>query len=82
MAGPYRQLRGRDGLGLGDAKLLAAAGAWLGVESLPWLLLIAALLGLAMALVRAGPLRAETAVPFGPPLALSFWGLFVAQMAG
>lgn len=78
----YRQLRGRDGLGLGDAKLLAAAGAWLGVEALPWLLLFAALLGLAMALARAGPLRPETAVPFGPPLALSFWGLLVAQMAG
>ena len=51
-------------------------------ESLPWLLLVAALLGLAMALVRARPIRADTAVPFGPPLALSFWGLLVAQFAG
>ena len=77
----YRRLRGRDGLGLGDAKLLAAAGAWLGVESLPWLVLIAAVLGLALALVRTQPVRAETAVPFGPPLALAFWGLFLAQAA-
>ena len=77
----YRRLRGRDGLGLGDAKLLAAAGAWLGVESLPWLVLIAAVLGLALALARTQPVRAETAVPFGPPLALAFWGLFLAQAA-
>ena len=77
----YRQFRGRDGLGLGDAKLLAAAGAWLGVESLPWLVLIAAVLGLALALVRTQPVRAETAVPFGPPLAVAFWCLFLAQVA-
>ena len=30
----YRRLRGRDGLGLGDAKLLAAAGAWVGAGGL------------------------------------------------
>ena len=60
----YRRLRGRDGLGLGDAKLLAAAGAWLGVESLPWLVLIAALLGLALALAAraAAPRRDRGAV--------------------
>ena len=75
----YRRLRGREGLGLGDAKLLAAAGAWLGVEPLPELVLAAALLGLGLAVVRAWPLRAETAVPFGPPLALAFWGLFLVQ---
>lgn len=77
----YRRLRARDGLGLGDAKLLAAAGAWLGVEPLPWLVLVAALLGLGLALLRAWPVRAETAVPFGPPLALAFWLLFLVQAA-
>ena len=77
----YRRLRGREGLGLGDAKLLAAAGAWLGVEPLPELVLVAAVLGLGLALLRAWPLRAETAVPFGPPLALAFWGLFLVQAA-
>ena len=73
----YQKLRGREGLGLGDAKLLAAAGAWLGLASLPWVVLTAALLGLVLAVLRAGPLRAETAVPFGPPLALAFWGMFL-----
>ena len=79
--GLYRRLRGRDGLGLGDAKLLAAAGAWLGLASLPWVVLAAALLGLVLALLRAGPLRAETAVPFGPPLALAFWVMFLLASA-
>lgn len=41
IASAYHSLRGRAGLGLGDAKLLAASGAWLGVEALPSLLLIA-----------------------------------------
>ena len=73
----YRRLRGRDGLGLGDAKLLAAAGAWLGLASLPWVVLAAALLGLLLALAQRRPLQAETAVPFGPALALAFWGMFM-----
>jgi leader peptidase (prepilin peptidase) / N-methyltransferase len=79
LAWAYRRLRGREGLGLGDAKLLAAAGAWLGLADLPWLLLAAALLGLVAALARGRPVRADTAVPFGPPLALAFWGLFLIQ---
>jgi leader peptidase (prepilin peptidase)/N-methyltransferase len=58
--------RGVEGLGLGDAKLFAAAGAWLGWQGLPWVLLIAALGGLAFALA-AGRGRA---VAFGPWLAL------------
>jgi leader peptidase (prepilin peptidase)/N-methyltransferase len=77
----YRRLRGREGLGLGDAKLLAAAGAWLGADALAWLVLAAASGGLALALLR-GPVRAETPVPFGPPLALAFWLLFLLQAAG
>ncbi|MFZ1429036.1 MAG: A24 family peptidase, partial [Geminicoccaceae bacterium] len=73
----YRRLRGREGLGLGDAKLLGAAGAWLGLDSLPWVVLAAALLGLVLALTQRQPMRAETAVPFGPALALAFWGVFL-----
>lgn len=72
----YRHLRGREGLGQGDAKLLAAGGAWLGWEALPWVVLFAALLGLAFALagrVRGRVLTRETAVPFGPALALALW---------
>jgi leader peptidase (prepilin peptidase) / N-methyltransferase len=72
----YRGLRGREGLGQGDAKLLAAGGAWLGWEALPWVVLLAAALGLALALfqrARGVALTPETALPFGPPLALAIW---------
>ena len=72
----YLGLRGREGLGQGDAKLLAAGGAWLGWEALPWVVLLAALLGLACAIVQraqGAALTRETALPFGPPLALAIW---------
>ena len=72
----YRRLRGREGIGLGDAKLLAAAGAWVSWEGLPSVLLIAAASGLAGALVSGladGRLAARRQVPFGPYLAAGFW---------
>jgi leader peptidase (prepilin peptidase)/N-methyltransferase len=72
----YRTLRGRDGLGAGDAKLLSAAGAWVGWSRLPDVVLLAALLAiLAIVAVRARdkPLAATEAVPFGPFLAASLW---------
>lgn len=72
----YRAWRGRDGLGQGDAKLLAAAGAWLGWEALPDIVLVAALLGLAFAGARAfrdGGLDASERLPFGPCLAVALW---------
>ena len=70
----YRALRGRDGLGGGDAKLLAAAGAWLGAAALPGVVFWAAVFGLTLALLRRpGPLTATLAVPFGPALALAIW---------
>lgn len=76
IAAAYRLLRDREGLGRGDAKLLAAAGAWLGWQSLPSVLLIAATSGLAFALAAslAGAKLAWTSrIAFGPHLALSFW---------
>src|SRR5271166_4362248 len=45
----YRALRGREGLGGGDAKLLAASGAWLGAAALPQVILLAAVSALAAA---------------------------------
>jgi leader peptidase (prepilin peptidase)/N-methyltransferase len=72
----YAKLRGRPGLGLGDAKLLAAAGAWLGMQALPSVLLLAcgsALLGLLIRGWRTGSLSATSRVPFGPFLAFGIW---------
>ena len=81
IAACYRRLRGRDGLGLGDAKLLAALGAWTGVESLPYILLAASLLGLmcyGAASVRSMPLVKSEVIPFGPFLSISGASVFVA----
>ena len=72
----YRRLRGRDGLGEGDAKLLAALGAWDGLERLSWVLLGGACFGLLLALwwrARGQAVGAGTAIPFGPCLALAGW---------
>lgn len=72
----YRQLRGRQGLGLGDAKLFAAAGSWLGAEPLSHVLLWAtasALAAVAVTGVRQGALTKETRIAFGPFLAFGFW---------
>ncbi len=80
VAALYRALRGRDGLGRGDAKLLAASGAWLGASALPQVILLAALSALAAAgcLWLAGArLGAHSALPFGPFLALATWLLWL-----
>jgi leader peptidase (prepilin peptidase) / N-methyltransferase len=72
----YRAMRGREGLGQGDAKLLAAAGAWVGVRGLPQVVLLAALAGLcAAACLRLAGVRlgAQSALPFGPFLAFAIW---------
>ncbi len=74
----YRALRGREGMGLGDAKLAAAAGAWLGVAAMPWLLLLSASMGLALALLLHRRLDGAAAIPFGPPLSLAFWLLWLS----
>ena len=72
----YRRLRQREGLGLGDAKLLAAAGAWVGWVGLPSVVLLGALFGLVTALVMrmmGRDVGRVTELPFGPGLALAFW---------
>lgn len=67
----YRAARGRDGLGMGDAKLLAGAGAWLGWSGLPFVVLIASALGLgfvAAQRVAGRAPRGDDALAFGPLL--------------
>jgi leader peptidase (prepilin peptidase) / N-methyltransferase len=74
----YHRRHGIDALGLGDAKLFAAAGAWLGWQALPIVLLIAALGGLGFALLTRQTSR-RCAIAFGPWLALGLWCVWVAQ---
>jgi leader peptidase (prepilin peptidase)/N-methyltransferase len=72
----YQHVRGRAGLGLGDAKLLAASGAWLGAGALPTVLLWATGSALACVLVasrRNAELTGASRLPFGPFLAFGTW---------
>ena len=82
MGEAHLRRRGVEGLGLGDAKLLAAAGAWLGWRPLPGVVLVAALGALAFALARRPEGRA---LAFGPWLGLGImiaWGLRLAAGGG
>ncbi|WP_323000080.1 A24 family peptidase [Castellaniella sp.] len=69
--GVFQALTGRAALGRGDFKLLAALGAWLGWTALPRVVFAAAVLGLAVALMRrmTGRLAPGEAFGFGPFLA-------------
>ena len=81
LAFTYRRLRGREGLGGGDVKLLAAGGAWVGLQALPLLLAGAAVAGLLLALLRHGRgIEGASAIPFGPPLCGAIWVAFLGQM--
>ena len=65
----YRLIRKRDGLGRGDAKLLAAGGAWCGAIALPFIILIASSAGLIYILTQPAENRAKMKLAFGPFLA-------------
>lgn len=69
----YSRLRRREGLGLGDVKLAAALGAWLGPWPLPSVLLLASAFGLVHALAVGARREPSMRVPFGPSLAIAFW---------
>jgi len=72
----WRRVRGVDGVGLGDAKLLAAGGAWTGWIGLPFILLIASGAALIVASITPGKLTAKRSVRFGPFLALGIWSVW------
>lgn len=78
----YFRYRGIEGLGLGDVKLMAGLGAWLGPAWLPPLVLIAAVAGLIVVLLQSwsqgSKVSATSRVAFGAYLggaALLLWGL-------
>jgi leader peptidase (prepilin peptidase)/N-methyltransferase len=70
----YRLFRKTEGLGRGDAKLLAAGGAWCGALALPFIILLASSAALIFVLFgvrdKSGKTSANFKLPFGPFLAL------------
>lgn len=75
LAQAFRQLRGRDGLGNGDLKLLAAMGAWSGPWVLPQVIFLAALLAILAFVVmrfRQGSTGIHEERPFGPWIVMAY----------
>ena len=74
----FKQLTGKEGMGHGDFKLLAALGAWVGLQGVLPIILLSSLVGAIIGsvwLATQGRDRA-TPIPFGPYLAIAGWIVF------
>ena len=71
----FRLLTGKEGMGYGGFKLLAAVGAWLGWQMLPLTILLSSLVGAVIGLLMIGLKRHKSSqpMPFGPFIALAGW---------
>ena len=71
----FRLLTGREGMGYGDFKLLAALGAWLGWQMLPLVIFLSSLIGATIGLIMIAFKRQKSSqpMPFGPYIALAGW---------
>jgi leader peptidase (prepilin peptidase) / N-methyltransferase len=83
----FKLVTGKEGMGYGDFKLLAAIGAWLGWQLLPVVILLSAVVGsvVGIALIAFGGRSSQTAIPFGPYLAAAgfialLWGERLVQL--
>ena len=71
----FKLVTGKEGMGYGDFKLLAALGAWLGISVLPIIIIMSAVVGLIFALIMK--LANNQPMPFGTYLAISGWIVLV-----
>jgi len=71
----FKLLTGKEGMGYGDFKLLAALGAWLGWQMLPLIILMSSVVGAVcgVALMLLKGRGREVPIPFGPYLAVAGW---------
>jgi leader peptidase (prepilin peptidase)/N-methyltransferase len=69
----FKLVTGKEGMGYGDFKLLAAIGAWLGWQALPLVILLSSLAGavIGIALIAAARLGRSVPMPFGPYLVIA-----------
>ena len=76
----FKLLTGKDGMGAGDFKLLAALGAWCGFKAVLPIILISSVVGAVIGsvwLATAGKHR-DTQIPFGQYLAIAGWLQFIS----
>jgi leader peptidase (prepilin peptidase)/N-methyltransferase len=71
----FKLVTGKDGMGYGDFKLLAALGAWLGYQQLPYIIMMSAVVGavINITLILARGKDRSIPIPFGPYLAAAGW---------
>lgn len=71
----FRLLTGKEGMGYGDFKLLAALGAWMGWQMLPLVVLLSSVVGaiVGLTLMAVGRLKKDKPMPFGPFIAAAGW---------
>lgn len=71
----FRLLTGKEGMGYGDFKLLAALGAWMGWQMLPLIILLSSVVGatVGLALMATGHLKKDKPMAFGPFIAAAGW---------
>ena len=71
----FKLVTGKEGMGYGDFKLLAALGAWLGWQALPTIILMSAVVGaiIGIALIVFRGRDRQIPIPFGPYLAAAGW---------
>lgn len=75
----FRIVCNKEGMGYGDFKLLSALGAWVGWQPLPYLCILAAMLGICYFLARAICLKTSGKLPFGPCLSLAGAVIYISQ---
>jgi len=71
----FKIMTGKEGMGYGDFKLLAALGAWMGWQFLPLIVLMSSVVGavVGLALMGMGKLQRDKPMPFGPFIAAAGW---------
>jgi len=71
----FKLVTGKEGMGYGDFKLLAALGAWLGWQYLPMIILLSSFVGVIFGIIqlRLKQQGIDKAFPFGPYLAIASW---------
>lgn len=71
----FKLVTGKEGMGYGDFKLLAALGAWLGWQYLPMIILLSSFVGVIFGIIqlRLKQQGIDKAFPFGPYLAIAGW---------
>ncbi len=75
----FKLLTGKEGMGYGDFKLLAALGAWMGWQMLPQIILLSSLVGaiIGITMIVINKQKKGTPIPFGPYLATAGWIAFM-----